>query len=100
MKFFCPILSRPRAGGGGGGKRSLGCGRTNSYAEIFWQKDFSGQCGRPSRISPAACRVGRFDLAGEFAGSGAALELGDLFAGEIEPSAYVQGRREPSALNP
>ena len=31
----------------------------------------------------------RFDADGELAGSGATLELGDLFAGEIEPSASV-----------
>src|SRR5438445_3350196 len=35
---WCPVQSRQDRGAGGGGKKSLGRGRTNSHTEIFCQK--------------------------------------------------------------
>src|SRR2546429_7398346 len=56
-EIFLSRLVPSEGGGGGGGKRSPGCGRTNSYAEIFWQKDFrtakiisADRCSAASRV--------------------------------------------------
>ena len=67
------LVSRPvpsGQGGGGGGKKSLGRGRTNSHAEIFWQKTILVSVGftgrRLAAQYPADCSIQLLPAAGAF----------------------------------